>query len=512
MNRSRPSLREVWLSICHVALALQVIPSVAALLVAGGVWLATEDREGALHLATYGLVITLLALAVWKWVPRPCRSALAVNSAAVTVAWLLASLLISIPILTICQSSPSTNETVRALATPLNAWYEGTSSISSSGLTTAAKSTDIPPSIQLWRSVCQWIGGVGLAVFALLILKPAEFGSSLYTAETRSWQATDSVRATVLRVLAVYVGLTISCGILFALAGMPAWETLNHCLVIVSTGGLTVTNDSFTSYSLFIQFTAAMFMIAAAVSFGTIYLIGARRFKQLFTKTDLHILLLWLITMILIFHVSSYLGGDDLNTGSMFNLISAITTCGVSSGELLNLKVTSVWLIIIAMLVGGCEDSTSGGIKLNRVVWMLKVTLAQIKENLSSEGGRVQIQWNHEEVDNDEALQRTSRTLVMTFLFLTSISIGYLLLRLSYSNEISSDRVFFQAASALGAVGLSMDLTGPDRPEMAKAVEIFLMLAGRLEIMAVLLFIPVAIGRVSHGGGSGEPKEPESAE
>lgn len=126
---------------------------------------------------------------------------------------------------------------------------------------------------------------------------------------------------------------------------------------------------------------------------------------------------------------------------------------------------------------------------------MLKVTLWQLRKNLGAGSGQ-DPSWDSEAVCSSDAAQRSSRTLAVLFVFLVTLAFGFLGLRLIYSESVASDRVFFQATSALGAVGLSMDLTGPHRPTAAKVIEIVLMIAGRLEIMALLLAPAVLAGRL----------------
>jgi len=498
MNDKRRLHRfSIWKSIAFVAIVLQAIPACAAMVVAGVSFFCIGDRTAAWQFALFSVIVGGVAFVCWRWMKRPYVNVLAVNSAAVAVAWIVASLCCAIPIATVCRFSTIPNETTKHLAEPINAWYESMSSISSSGLSVAAKSSEVPKPIQLWRSLNQWIGGVGLAVFALLILGSAEQGSSMYAAETRSWRPGQSVRAAVSRLLAVYFVITIACVTLFAVAGMPAWDTLNHSLIIVSTGGLTVTDDSFGGYSPTIQFIGATFMLLGALSFGQIYLGGTGRWKQLVQQSDLRAIIFWMLGLSAVFLVQASLNADESGRDSVFNLISAISTCGVSSGKLSEFAVTSIWLLIVAMFIGGCSDSTAGGIKLNRAFWMLKCFILQLNINLSLVDPSKRPTWNGKELDRDEADQRTGRVLVILFVFAVSLALGFLALRICYDKDITSDRVLFQATSAIGAVGLSMELSGPDRPTLAKVVEIVLMIAGRLEVMALFLMVPVALGFVN---------------
>lgn len=489
-------LFDVWRSVAGTAISLLAIPAVGALLVA----LVCGFRDGpddlVLRIAGFGGLLLAGSLAGRRLLGRPISSSLAVNGAAIVLGWILASLLCAIPFLLIPDALVGETPSLGRLREPLNAWYESVSSVTSCGLTVVRRPTELPPVVQLWRSVCQWIGGVGLAVFAILILDAAELGRSIYKAEARSWQPAESANRTVMRLLLIYSGLTAACGVAFLAAGMTAWESLNHCLIVVSTGGLCVTDDSFSSYSWTIKTIAAIFMLLGALPFAVIYLGVRRRWRQVSKRTSGVSLVVWTMLLLAAFTMAAYATGNGQSFDSVFNIFSGISTCGVSSGNLANFSVTAVWLLIVAMFVGGVGDSTAGGIKLNRVVWMAKVLRWQIRQNLGLDGPEDRPTWNGERVSHEEADQRTSRTVVLGFLFGSTLAVGFLLLRIAYPSDISSDQVIFQATSSLSAVGLSMGLTGAERPAMAKLVEIVLMLAGRLEI-GVLLLVPwVLAGRV----------------
>lgn len=488
--------KQIWLSVLAVSGTLMIVPGAAAVIAAvidSGFF--GPSRE-AMRLAVFGTGMAAVGLILWKVVPRPVSNSVAVNSAAVALSWIGSTLLCAIPFLLAAHTSSPDNDTLRAFRSPLNAWYESASSLSSSGLSTANRSSELPHHLQIWRSVCQWVGGVGLAVFGVLLLDPAEEGHSVYQSEARDWQPHQTTGKTVVSLMLIYGVLTLLCGASYWLAGMPGWQAVNHSLITVSTGGLTVTDDSFTSYSGLIKTLAALFSWLGAVSFGGLYLLFTGRLKKLGQQTALRSLVFWTLLLLLAFGGAAWNNKSETAIDSVFNMVSAVSTCGISSGNLAELSVTCVWLLIIAMFVGGCSDSTAGGIKIDRATWMARALAGQLRRNLGDDE-QTTVQWNGRTLPHDETAQRSSRTLVILFVFLATLASGFLCLRLAYEETVPSDRVFFQATSALGAVGLSMDLTGADRPAAARVVEIILMIAGRLEIIA-LFFVPAVLaGRVA---------------
>lgn len=499
-----PPYGDILRSLCGMIAALCSLVSGLAVVV-GLVCLAIDGvTTDAIIFLVGGLITGAMFIASYRYLGRPVQGSIAINSAAVSLSWVVATVLAAVPIYAIAIYDPSPNETMRAFEQPLNAWYDGTSALTSGGLTAATNSSELNRSVQLWRSLLQWVGGVGLAVFAILMIEPAEKGQSVYQAETRSMHLGDGPRGTAIRVTGLYVGLTVLCGLLYLVFGMPWWESINHSLITTSTGGLTVTDDSFTSYNARIKIAASVFMWLGAASFASLYAAATGHWKQWWKRTAWRSLIAWTLLIVAAMELTRRMISDGPDLDVLFNIVSAISTCGASSGEIIDYPIAAVWLITLAMFVGGAGDSTAGGVKLNRMVWMLKLMHWQLRRTLGTESGEHRPHWNGSEVDSEEADQRTSRTLVIAFAFGASMALGFLGLRAVYADEIATDQIFFQAVSALSAVGLSMDLTGPDRPAAAKLIEIVLMILGRLEIMAVLFVLPVLLGRVrlANGGSS----------
>ena len=488
-ERRPPSWRGDVASIIHVVLSLQLILAGGAALAGLLLILSHQSAAEAGLLALFGAGIALLVAWSRRFFIRNHRSSIALNSAAVALAWILGSLLASLPIFFLTSFFGSGSPTNEAFGSWLNAWYEGASSLTSSGLTVTGDSTELPASVQLWRSVCQWVGGAGLTVFALLVLVPAQNGKGIYAAEARDWNPNDDQRITVKHILVTYLGLTATCALTFGLLGMPYWENLNHSLIIVSTGGLTVTTDSFTSYRPALQTAAMVFMLLSALSFASLFLLVTGRWKTLSKRSGLRAFLVWTGFLIGVAGILALLAPQSALRQTIFNLVSGITTCGVATGSSSSWIAPVIPILIIAMFIGGGSNSTAGGWKVDRAFWSLKTTHRIVLTRWSCPR---QHRWNGYQLREEATTHRSRHGIVLLALYLFFALGGFLLLRSSYPAEIGSDRVLFQTISALSAVGLSMELTGPDRPTLAKIFEISLMLIGRLEITA-FLYLPVVV-------------------
>lgn len=354
------------------------------------------------------------------------------------------------------------------------------------------KPSQLPDIVQLWRSVCQWIGGVGIAVFAVYLIVPAAIGRGIYSAENHSWKPVGRLKGIAGRMILIYSVITLACIVSLATLGMPVWEALNHGLTITSTGGLTVTDDSFTGYSFLIQAVSCIFMLAGSLSFAILYNFGKLKFLNVWSNSALKGFTLWIFILVIAAALIEYQAGTENIGCVIFNLCSAITTCGVSCGEINYSRYTYI-VFILAMFIGGLKDSTAGGFKLDRLIWMNKVVIWQLKRNLTPKSEDKLPEWNCEKYSKEVVYQRSSQTLAVALLFSVTFLVGSLLLCVVYGSDANA---IFQCASNLGAVGLSMGVGGPERSELGKFVEIVLMIAGRLEILPLLMIIPVMLGRI----------------
>ena len=436
-----------------------------------------------------------------RWSNSAPSTNLAVNSAAVAIGWFVSSIYATFPIWIIALISGAaesdTNRTMIAHQSFLNAWYDGTASITSGGLTSTLRSSELTPAIQLWRSVGQWIGGIGMAVVATRLIASNQQSWTMYRGETRQWTA-GSLDSILRRIVVSYLLLTAACGGMFWIVGMPTWESINHGLIIVSTGGLTVVDDSFASYSWGLQAIACLFMLLGAASFSAIHVGMTGKWRALFHRSDVRAYVTLAVLGVVTLAVLSWTSSDSTIWQVWFNGASAMTTCGVSSG-LVSRETEAIQLCFVTlMLIGGCSDSTAGGLKVNRVLWLFKVLRTELRRGIHPDRRAILPRWDRRSLSEASFHASTHHCIVILLLGLLTFLSGVLVLRLSYSQNVDLMQILFQSASASSTVGLSMDLIGPDRPAVAKTAEIFLMISGRLEWMAVVL-IPFVFGNRASG-------------
>jgi len=420
----------------------------------------------------------------------------AVRLAGLAVAWLLAAALATIPFLW-AGLEALTAETARAYGTPLSAYFEALSGLTGTGLSMSADPSALPHALQFWRSVLEWAGGIGIVLLAALFLHPGMPLKALYESEIHIGASSDmNTSQLATRLLLIYAGLTAVASLVFLLAGMPAWEALNHGITGLSTGGFSVRPDSFASYSSSIKIVGAAVVFVGATSFAVHYRLlverdlGALRSRQL----GLFLVLAVLITGTVVV-LDAWLANEMTFADALFNTMSSLGTCGFSSVAVSAWHPTYVPLLTIAMVLGAQLGSTGGGIKLERVVEVAR-GVAHGFVRLHPDDGRA---LDPEQVKAEHAaLKRFWQAAVVVLLYFVTLGLGTFALLLAVQGTVPFIDVFFEAASALSNVGLSTGLTGPDLTPFGKVVLIGLMWAGRLELLSLVILVLLPVVRPDH--------------
>jgi trk system potassium uptake protein TrkH len=412
-----------------------------------------------------------------------------------SLAWLGIALLVSVPFYVSAHTSAWAGEGMHGFRDFCNAFFEGMSGITSTGLTVAVDARLLPHGLQWWRSSLEWVGGVGVIVLALALFRPVENGYALYSAEAREDRTGPNLRFTVRRIWWIYLIFTALAVFAFRLAGMPWWQAVNHGMTGVSTGGFTTTSDSFRSYSAPVKGVAMVVMMIGAVSFSTHYAwLFQRRWRTAGRDTQLRALgVLLVIGGVLLVGVRMLLDNPCRLLDTLFQWSSALGTCGFSAAALDGWASPALLLLVIGMFIGGASGSTTGGIKLRRAALLFKAVIWWIRAQWPRGDRGLRCRLDGQQLKEQEAIRRIHMASVLLLLFLVTLTIGTFSLLLVVGEEHTFDQVLFEAASALGSVGLSTGVTGPHLAWSAKLILIGLMWMGRLEILSVLVLIAAPI-------------------
>ena len=408
--------------------------------------------------------------------------------------WLLLPLFSSIPILAIAKApnlAPDLSATILEFQNPWNAIFEAFSGFTSTGLSMAFDYNELPHTLQWWRSLIEWVGGVGVIVLVISLLEPATQPDQLYNAEGRSQRIGLTLSTTVKRIWWIYLIYTIGSIFLFRIVGMSWWEALNHGMAGIATGGFSVTESSIGSYGVGVKLAVIFVMILGAISFSAHYQFLRYRKLSAFWSDNQH-QALWMILSIGTLSLWGFhrLAAKDVAfIDTLFQWTSAVSTCGFSTISVESWDGGAKLLMTLAMLIGGTAGSTAGGIKLSRFVIVFKAIVWRFRRIALLPHEMMRYELDGEVIEESEANRRVEAAAVLAILWLTVVVIGIFILQYLKLPIYGLIDVIFEVASATSGVGLSTGITHPDMPWLGKLTLIGLMWIGRLEIIPALLLL-----------------------
>ncbi len=383
-----------------------------------------------------------------------------------------------------------------------DAFFEAMSGVTTTGSTVISGLDSAPRGVLLWRSMLQWLGGIGIIVMAVAILPALQVGGmQLFRMESSdsSEKAFPRVAQIAVGITSIYVGLTAVCAVALWGAGMTGFEAVAHSMTTIATGGFSTSDASIGHFdSRAIDWIIVLFMILGSLPF-VLYL-GAVRGRRAALWKDSQVR--WFLGIVfacaasitlwqsLTNGVSPY---ESLNT-STFNVVSIITGTGYSTADYHLWGSFAVSSFFLFMFIGGCAGSTSCGIKVFRLQVLVAAMKVQINK-LWQPHGIFLPHYNHKQLP-DSVIEA-----VMNFIFLFALVFALLALALAalgldFVTSVSG------AATALSNVGPALgDIIGPSGtfmplPDAAKWLLALGMLLGRLELFTVLVLFWPAFWRV----------------
>lgn len=415
----------------------------------------------------------------------------------VAVAWIACALLAAVPFVLAAYDAPVT-DTLAVFRDPWNALFESMSALTSTGLSVAPDPSALPRALQWWRTALEWVGGMGVVILALTFLKSYAAHNDLLANEINVAEFAEEAERPARRLWAVYSGLSAVCVGAFWAAGMPLWEAINHGLAGIATGGFTVTSDGFRSYRPAIKAVGIGVMVLGGMDFALHARIAFERdWARLAKDAQTRGLLIGLVGGgVLLAGVTALQGDDGTTLDAAFLWASALATCGFSSVDLPSWSPAALFVLIAAMSVGAAAGSTGGGLKIRRVAVLLKTVVWQVRKRDDLRERRYL--YEGEALDDGRAFDLVRKATTLAVAFLVSLAVGTLALMLTVEDRSGLD-LLFEAASALGAVGLSSGVTGPELAATPKAVLVTLMWLGRLEVMAALMIVAAVLDRSRSG-------------
>ncbi len=382
-----------------------------------------------------------------------------------------------------------------------DAMFESVSGLTTTGATVIVGLDALPRGILLWRALLNWLGGIGIIGMVLLILPSLRVGGlSLFHLESsdRSDKMLPRVQQLASGIISIYLVLTVACAVAYGAFGMDDFDAVAHAMATVATGGFS-THDASLGYfdSDGILLVATVFMLLGALPFVLyIRFFLPRQFQR--WQDPQVALFLWITVICTVILITMRLWHNDVGpwdafVSSAFNFVSIITTTGFASEDFTGWSHAAVGIFFIAMFIGGCAGSTSGGIKVNRILILWSVVQAGFGKLLRPRSIQP-LRYGHRDISADGVQSVT--IFISLFFALLMIGTGALAtLGLDFVTAFSG------ALTALANTGPGFgDIIGPAGnfaaiDDHALWVLVFLMLVGRLEIVTVLILLSPAFWR-----------------
>jgi trk system potassium uptake protein TrkH len=379
-----------------------------------------------------------------------------------------------------------------------NAWFESVSGFTTTGSSILTNIEALPLGLLFWRSATHWIGGIGIIIFVLAVLpymgKP---GMILYRTEMSSLAADNfqyRSQKTMQILLVIYVGLTLVETVSLFFCGMSLFDAVTHSFATIATGGFSPKNLSVGYYkSVAIEIVIIVFMILSGIHFGLLFAVFTGKISELWKSSIIRYYLLALTAGIIAttvsIHGSQLCSWTDALRYAAFQVISIGTSTGFATTD------SSVWppfaqlLIIFFTLKCACAGSTSGGIKVDRIVLFWKGIVKRVKK-MQHPALVIKIKVDTVAVDDD--------VVEVNILFI-SFYIGIVFLSALILTGLGMDilSAFSGSAATMGNVGPGFGMVGSmsnfsQIPTLGKWVLTATMLLGRLEIFGLILFLSLS--------------------
>lgn len=375
-----------------------------------------------------------------------------------------------------------------------DAFFETMSGFTTTGATVITDVEAQSHGILFWRALMQWVGGLGIVLFILAVLPSLNQAGSLPMFNAEITGVTHDklhprIRQTARSLWTIYVSLTAMLFVLLWLGPMDCFDALCQAMSTLSTGGFSTRNAGISAWhSDYVAAVLSLFMLVGGINFILLYLFVHGNIKALFKNDVFRAYIMTVAVFILVICVAMGLCGTPCSVSDylfkpVFLVSSAITSTGFSYGNYEAWGPLALGAILVMMIFGACAGSTTGGMKIDRILVMLKNVRVQVHrtlyplhvKNISLNGS----------ILSNENLRRVA---AFTSVYLSLTTVATLVL---CAFGVSVDDSFFACASSIGNNGLGYGITGAEGsysllPDTGKWILSALMLIGRLEIFTVV--------------------------
>ena len=372
-----------------------------------------------------------------------------------------------------------------------DALFETVSGFTTTGSSILSDVEALSYSSLMWRSFTHWIGGMGVLVFLLAVI-PMSGGSNINLMKAESpgpsvGKLVPKIRSTARILYMIYIGLCVIMLVMLLLGKMPLFDALTTTFGTAGTGGFGIKNNSMAGYSSYIQWVVTVFMLLFGVNFNAYYLILFLDVKKAFKIEEVK----WYFTIILLSAfviftdlMQFYPSLGDAVRDSFFQVATIITTTGFATADFNAWSATSKTTLVLLMFIGACAGSTGGGLKVSRLMILVKTIFKELTSYLHPKS-IVKIKMDDKPIEHE--VVRSANVYFITYMIIFVVSSFCL----TFEN-IDLISIFTAVAATFNNIGPGLELVGPTAnfghfSDFSKYVMMFDMLAGRLELFPLLM-------------------------
>ena len=376
----------------------------------------------------------------------------------------------------------------------VDAFFEIVSGFTTTGASIVPAVEDLSKGILYWRSFSHWVGGMGVLVFLLAFAPSGDKGKGftmhLLRAESPGpdvGKLVPKMRTTAVILYIIYIVLTVLDIVFLILGDMPLFEAVCHAFGTAGTGGFGVKNDSYASYTPYLQNVTTIFMLLFGVNFSCYYLLLLKQVRNVFKDEELRLyigIVFGSIVLIILNLRGVYGTLEETIRHAAFQVSSIVTTTGYATTDFDLWPSFSKTILLCLMVVGACAGSTGGGLKVARLLLLLKGARRNIRLMLNPR--KVEMVRNNGSIVDEKILANTNAYLAIYVLIVFSV---FAIISL---DGFSTGTNFSAVLACFNNIGPGLEAVGPtcnfsQYSNLSKLVLSWAMLAGRLEIFPILI-------------------------
>ena len=375
----------------------------------------------------------------------------------------------------------------------LDCVFETASGFTTTGASILSNVEALSKCMLFWRSFTHWIGGMGVLMFVMAIAPLAGNNNMQLIRAESSGPKIEKIKPkanTTAKVLyGMYIGLTCLQIICMLLGGMPFFDAVTIAFGTAGTGGFGIRNTSVAEYSTYIQAVITVFLFLFSVNFNIYFLLLARKFKAVFKNEELRWFVGIVLSAIILITLNNFKLFENFGNAlhhTSFTVLSLVSTAGFSTVDFDLWPEFSKGILLVLMFVGACAGSTGGGIKVSRILIMLKVLKREFSTQIHPKSVKM-ISVNGKRID-DETVKRVNAYLVCYILIFIA---SFIIVSLDHFNFETN---FTAIAAMMNNIGPGLAAVGPTQnfsgfSNLSKIVFIIDMICGRLELFPIMILL-----------------------